>query len=29
MDGVDSVPSALERLDTQVEKQLERYESER
>ncbi|GCF12488.1 hypothetical protein Harman_04230 [Haloarcula mannanilytica] len=27
MDGVDSVPSALDRLDTQVGKQLERYES--
>ncbi|MCJ0618615.1 extracellular solute-binding protein [Haloarcula hispanica] len=29
MDGPDSVPSALDRLDTQVTKQLERYDSDR
>ncbi|MFU1781896.1 extracellular solute-binding protein [Haloarcula japonica] len=29
MDGPDSVPSALDRLDTQVTRQLERYDSDR
>ncbi len=29
MDGPDSIPSALDRLDTQVTKQLERYDSDR
>jgi sn-glycerol 3-phosphate transport system substrate-binding protein len=29
MDGPDSVPSALKRLDAQVGKQLERYDSSR